>query len=47
MAILPALEEEHEKVMRELEQEQADVAEIERSDKDYLSELKSSITEQK
>jgi len=33
--------------MRELEQEQADVAEIEGSDKEYLNELRSSITEQK
>jgi kinetochore protein Spc7/SPC105 len=47
MEILPGLEEEHEQVMRELEEEQADVAEIESCDKDYLSELKASITEQK
>lgn len=32
--------------MRELEQEQADVAEIETCDQDYLSELKTEITEQ-
>jgi hypothetical protein len=47
MEILPALEAEHDQVMHELEQEQAVVAEIENSDKDYLSELKASITEQK
>jgi kinetochore protein Spc7/SPC105 len=47
LEILPALEEEHQLVMRELEQEQADVAEIENGDKNYLNELKASITEQK
>jgi hypothetical protein len=47
MQILPALEEEYEQVMRELEQEQSDVAEIESCDKQYLSDLKASITEQK
>ncbi|KAJ7630550.1 Spc7 kinetochore protein-domain-containing protein [Roridomyces roridus] len=44
--ILPALEREYEEVMRELEQEQAEVAEIEGSDQDYLNELKASIAEQ-
>ncbi|KAJ6574650.1 Spc7 kinetochore protein-domain-containing protein [Mycena capillaripes] len=44
--ILPALEREYEEVMRELEQQQAEVAEIENSDQDYLNELKASIAEQ-
>jgi kinetochore protein Spc7/SPC105 len=47
MQILPALEEEYEQVTRELEQEQSDVAEIENCDKEYLGDLKASITEQK
>ena len=45
--VLPDLEREYEEVMRELEQEQAEVAEIENSDQDYLNELKASIAEQK
>lgn len=45
--VLPALEREYEEVMRELEQQQAEVAEIENSDQDYLNELKASIAEQK
>ncbi|KAJ7169443.1 Spc7 kinetochore protein-domain-containing protein [Mycena filopes] len=44
--VLPALEREYEEVMRELEQQQAEVAEIENSDQDYLNELKASIAEQ-
>ncbi|KAJ7823569.1 Spc7 kinetochore protein-domain-containing protein [Mycena olivaceomarginata] len=44
--VLPALEREYEEVMRELEQQQAEVAEIENSDQDYLTELKASIAEQ-
>ncbi|KAJ7225955.1 Spc7 kinetochore protein-domain-containing protein [Mycena pura] len=44
--ILPALEREYEEVMLELEQEQAEVAEIESCDADYLNELKASIAEQ-
>ena len=46
-AILPDLRAEYEKVMLELEQEQADVSEIENCDQDYLNELKTSIAEQK
>jgi kinetochore protein Spc7/SPC105 len=45
--VLPALEREYEEIMRELEQQQAEVAEIENSDQDYLTELKASIAEQK
>jgi kinetochore protein Spc7/SPC105 len=45
--IIPTLEAEYEEVMRELELEQAAVDEIERSDMNYLNELKASITEQK
>jgi kinetochore protein Spc7/SPC105 len=45
--VLPALEQEYEEVMRELEQQQAEVAEIENCDQDYLNELKASIAEQK
>ncbi|KAJ7770895.1 Spc7 kinetochore protein-domain-containing protein [Mycena maculata] len=44
--VLPALEREYEEVMRELEQQQAEVAEIENSDQGYLNELKASIAEQ-
>ncbi|KAJ7923050.1 Spc7 kinetochore protein-domain-containing protein [Mycena leptocephala] len=44
--VLPALEQEYEEVMRELEQQQAEVAEIENCDQDYLNELKASIAEQ-
>lgn len=44
---LPDLREEYAQVMAELEQEQADIAEIENSDQDYLSELKATITEQR
>ncbi|KAJ7456552.1 Spc7 kinetochore protein-domain-containing protein [Mycena latifolia] len=44
--VLPALEREYEEVMQELEQQQAEVAEIENSDQDYLNELKASIAEQ-
>ncbi|KAF8905455.1 Spc7 kinetochore protein-domain-containing protein [Gymnopilus junonius] len=46
MAIVPALEKEYEELMRELEQEQAEVAEIEGGDQDYLNELKATIAEQ-
>lgn len=45
--LVPALEKEFEALMRELEQEQAEVAEIEESDQDYLNELKATIAEQK
>ncbi|KAJ6519385.1 Spc7 kinetochore protein-domain-containing protein [Mycena sanguinolenta] len=44
--VLPALEREYEEIMRELEEQQAEVAEIENSDQDYLTELKASIAEQ-
>ncbi|KDR84860.1 hypothetical protein GALMADRAFT_233294 [Galerina marginata CBS 339.88] len=46
LEIIPALEKEYEELMRELEQEQAEVAEIEESDQDYLNELKATIAEQ-
>ena len=45
--LLPTLRQEYEEVSRLLEQEQADIDEIENSDKDYLNELKSSIAEQR
>ncbi|KAF9821806.1 hypothetical protein IEO21_00236 [Rhodonia placenta] len=44
--ILPDLRAEYAQVMAELEQEQADIAEIETSDQDYLGELKATIAEQ-
>lgn len=47
MAIIPALQQEYEELVRELGQEQAEVAEIEGSDQDYLNELKATIAEQK
>ena len=45
--MLPDLRQEYEEVMRQLEQEQADIDEIENSDKDYLNELKATIAEQR
>jgi kinetochore protein Spc7/SPC105 len=45
--VLPGLRAEYEQVMRELEQEEAEVAEIENCDQDYLKELKTSIAEQR
>ncbi|KAH7915151.1 Spc7 kinetochore protein-domain-containing protein [Hygrophoropsis aurantiaca] len=44
--VVPALKEEYDQVMLELEQEKADVAELEDCDPDYLSELKATIAEQ-
>lgn len=44
--LLPQLREEYEQVMRELEAEQACVAEIESCDQKYLSELKAEIAVQ-
>lgn len=44
--MLPALRAEYAQVMEELEKEEAAVAELEKSDKDYLNELKVSIAEQ-
>ena len=44
--IIPDLEKEYEDLIRELEQEQAEVAEIEGGDQDYLNELKATIAEQ-
>jgi kinetochore protein Spc7/SPC105 len=45
--ILPSLRADYEQIMQELEREQAEVAEIENCDQDYLKELKTSIAEQK
>jgi len=45
--VIPELEREYEQLMYELEQEQAEVAEIEAGDEDYLNELKATIAEQK
>ncbi|KAJ2928832.1 hypothetical protein H1R20_g8128, partial [Candolleomyces eurysporus] len=44
--VIPDLEREYEQIMAELEREQAEVAEIEACDQDYLNELKASIAEQ-
>ncbi|EIW64941.1 uncharacterized protein TRAVEDRAFT_68623 [Trametes versicolor FP-101664 SS1] len=44
--ILPQLRDEYAEVTRLLEQEQADIDEIENSDKDFLNELKATIAEQ-
>lgn len=44
--VVPALQQEYEVIMEELEKENAEVAEIEASDQDYLNELKASIAEQ-
>lgn len=45
--LLPELRKEYDEVARLLEQEQADIDEIENSDQDYLNELKASIAEQR
>ena len=45
--LVPALEQEYENITRELEQETAEVADIEGSDQDYLNELKNTISEQR
>ena len=44
--MLPTLRAEYAQAALELRQEEADVAELQNSDKDYLNELKSSIAEQ-
>lgn len=44
--LLPALREGHARVMKELEEEQSIVAEIEQCDQDYLKELKNLISDQ-
>ncbi|KAF7792468.1 hypothetical protein EIP86_003507 [Pleurotus ostreatoroseus] len=44
--MLPSLRAEYEQAARELQQEEADIAELQNSDKDYLNELKVSIAEQ-
>lgn len=44
---LPSLQQEYEEVLRDLEREQAEVAEIDACDQDYLNDLKTSILEQK
>ncbi|KAI0666330.1 Spc7 kinetochore protein-domain-containing protein [Trametes maxima] len=44
--VLPALRDEYAEVMRLLQREQADIDEIENSDKDFLNELKGTIAEQ-
>ncbi|OAX44921.1 hypothetical protein K503DRAFT_788592 [Rhizopogon vinicolor AM-OR11-026] len=44
--VVPALNEEYENIIRELKQEQADVAELENCDQGYLHELKTTIQEQ-
>ena len=44
--MLPSLRDEYAQVMDELEKEEAAVAELEKSDKEYLNELKVSIAEQ-
>jgi len=45
--VIPALQQEYEQIVQELEMEKAEVAEIEASAQDYLNELKTSIAEQK
>lgn len=44
---LPSLQREYEEVLRDLEREQLEVAEIDACDQDYLNDLKTSILEQK
>ncbi|KAI0706070.1 Spc7 kinetochore protein-domain-containing protein [Cytidiella melzeri] len=44
--ILPSLREEYAHIVAELDKEEADIAEIENSDKNFLSDLKASIADQ-
>lgn len=44
---MPALNEEYETILRELKEEQADVAELENCDQGYLHELQTTIQEQR
>ncbi|KAJ8090525.1 hypothetical protein PM082_002413 [Marasmius tenuissimus] len=44
--VVPALQAEYDEIMRELEREQQEIAEIEQCDQGYLNELKGSIAEQ-
>lgn len=45
--LIPELEQEYQSLTGELEREQAEVAEIENGDQDYLNELKATVAEQK
>jgi kinetochore protein Spc7/SPC105 len=45
--VIPALQQEYDEIIQDLEKETVEVAEIEASDQDYLNELKASIAEQK
>ena len=45
--LVPELEQEYQSLIEELEREQAEVAEIESGDQDYLNELKATVSEQK
>lgn len=45
--LIPELEQEYQSLTKELEREQAEVAEIEGGDQDYLNELKATVAEQK
>ena len=45
--LLPVLREQHAQILQELEKEQAEIEDIERSDPAYLEELKIEIEEQK
>ncbi|KAI6095270.1 Spc7 kinetochore protein-domain-containing protein [Pisolithus thermaeus] len=45
-SILPGLQQEYDQLVEELEQETAEIAELEACDQDYLKELKASIAEQ-
>ncbi|KAG9314627.1 hypothetical protein JVU11DRAFT_5432 [Chiua virens] len=44
--IVPALQQEYDELMAELEREKAEVAELERCDRNYLNELKATLAEQ-
>ncbi|KAG6817627.1 hypothetical protein H0H87_006255 [Tephrocybe sp. NHM501043] len=44
--LIPALKQEYEDILKELDKETAEVADIEACDQDYLNELKASIAEQ-
>lgn len=47
LGVLPDLEQEYDEILKELEKEEAEIAQLEGSDEQYLEELKASIAEQK
>ena len=46
-SLLPALRDQHEQTIQELDREQKEIADLERSDPSFLEELKTTIDDQK